>query len=59
MAQKYYDYVNYKEEHVQEQKKAPHGAYNNYIIVFQTVFYAFFNVRALFFPPNIFIGFSV
>ncbi|XP_054827019.1 protein unc-93 homolog B1 isoform X2 [Eublepharis macularius] len=43
MAQKYYEYVNYKEEHVQEQKRAPHGAYNSYLIAFQTVFYAFFN----------------
>ncbi|KAL8182950.1 UNVERIFIED_CONTAM: hypothetical protein K2H54_009099 [Gekko kuhli] len=44
MAQKYYDCVNYKEEHVQEQKRAPHGAYDSYIVVFQTVFYAFFNL---------------
>lgn len=47
MAQKYYEYVNYKTEHVQEQKRAPHGAYNSYIIAFQTVFYGFFNVRIL------------
>lgn len=44
MAQKYYEYVNYKTEHVQEQKRAPHGAYNSYIIAFQTVFYGFFNL---------------
>ncbi|XP_062972896.1 protein unc-93 homolog B1 [Elgaria multicarinata webbii] len=42
MAQKYYEYVNYKVEHVQEQKRAPHGSYNAYIIGFQTVFYSFF-----------------
>nr|XP_056707602.1 protein unc-93 homolog B1 [Euleptes europaea] len=48
MAQKYYDCVKYKEEHVQEQKRAPRGAYNNYIIVFQTVFYAFFYLSFVF-----------
>nr|XP_060628515.1 protein unc-93 homolog B1 [Anolis sagrei ordinatus] len=42
MAQKYYEYANYKLEHVQEQKRAPRGAYNSYIIVFQTVFYGLF-----------------
>ncbi|XP_053143229.1 protein unc-93 homolog B1 isoform X2 [Hemicordylus capensis] len=44
MAQKYYEYVNYKTEHVEEQKRAPHGAYNSYIIAFQTVFYSLFNL---------------
>ncbi|XP_042300798.1 protein unc-93 homolog B1 isoform X2 [Sceloporus undulatus] len=42
MAQKYYEYANYKMEHVQEQKRAPRGAYNSYIIGFQTVFYGLF-----------------
>ncbi|XP_061465484.1 protein unc-93 homolog B1 isoform X2 [Rhineura floridana] len=42
MAQKYYEYAHYKLEHVQEQRKAPRGAYNSYIIGFQTIFYAFF-----------------
>ena len=44
MAQKYYEYVNYKEEHVQEQQQAPRGACNTYIIIFQTIFYACFHV---------------
>ncbi|XP_019354315.1 protein unc-93 homolog B1 isoform X1 [Alligator mississippiensis] len=44
MAQKYYEYVNYKEEHVQEQHRAPRGAYNSYIIVFQTIFYGCFHL---------------
>ncbi|KFV00266.1 Protein unc-93 B1, partial [Tauraco erythrolophus] len=44
MAQKYYEYVNYKEEHVQEQQRAPRGACNAYIIVFQTIFYACFHL---------------
>lgn len=47
MAQKYYEYVNYKLEHVQEQKRAPRGAYNSYIIAFEAVFYGFFFVRTL------------
>nr|XP_013802196.1 PREDICTED: protein unc-93 homolog B1 isoform X1 [Apteryx mantelli mantelli]XP_013802197.1 PREDICTED: protein unc-93 homolog B1 isoform X2 [Apteryx mantelli mantelli] len=44
MAQKYYEYANYKEEHVQEQQRAPRGACNAYIVVFHTVFYACFHL---------------
>lgn len=44
MAQQYYEYVNYREEHVQEQKKLPKGACHRYIIVFQSVFSSIFNV---------------
>lgn len=44
MAQQYYEYVNYREEHVQEQKKLPKGACHRYIIVFQSVFNCIFNV---------------
>ncbi|NXF91229.1 UN93B protein, partial [Eubucco bourcierii] len=44
MAQKYYEYVSYKEEHIQEQERAPRGAFNTYIIIFQTVFYACFHL---------------
>ncbi|NXN19069.1 UN93B protein, partial [Indicator maculatus] len=44
MAQKYYEYVSYKEEYVQEQERAPRGAFNTYIIIFQTVFYACFHL---------------
>ena len=44
MAQQYYEYVNYREEHVQEQKKLPKGACHSYIIVFQSVFNVIFNV---------------
>ncbi|XP_050191249.1 LOW QUALITY PROTEIN: protein unc-93 homolog B1 [Myiozetetes cayanensis] len=42
MAQKYYEYVNYKEE--QEKERAPRDACNTYIIVFQTVFYSCFHL---------------
>ncbi|NXW38682.1 UN93B protein, partial [Phaetusa simplex] len=44
MAQKYYEYVNYKEEHVQEQQRAPRGACNTYPPVFQTIFYTCFHL---------------
>uniref|UniRef100_A0A8B9PH48 Unc-93 homolog B1, TLR signaling regulator n=1 Tax=Apteryx owenii TaxID=8824 RepID=A0A8B9PH48_APTOW len=44
MAQKYYEYANYKEEHVQEQQRAPRGACNAYIVIFHTVFYACFHL---------------
>ncbi|XP_062432944.1 protein unc-93 homolog B1 [Rhea pennata] len=44
MAQKYYEYANYKEEHVQEQQRAPRGACNAYIVVFHTLFYACFHL---------------
>ncbi|NXK54036.1 UN93B protein, partial [Chauna torquata] len=44
MAQKYYEYANYKEEHVQEQRQAPRGACSAYVVVFQSVFYACFHL---------------
>ncbi|XP_023784323.1 protein unc-93 homolog B1 isoform X3 [Cyanistes caeruleus] len=44
MAQKYYEYVNYKEEQEKEKKRAPRDACNAYIIVFQTVFYSCFHL---------------
>ncbi|XP_070827001.1 protein unc-93 homolog B1 [Chaetodon trifascialis] len=48
MAQQYYEYVNYKEEHVQEQKKLPKGACHSYIIVFQSVFSIIFQLSFVF-----------
>ncbi|XP_040891283.1 protein unc-93 homolog B1 [Toxotes jaculatrix] len=48
MAQQYYEYVNYKEEHVQEQKKLPKGACHSYIIVFQAVFHIIFHLSFVF-----------
>lgn len=47
MAQQYYEYVNYKDEHVHEQKKLPKGACHKYIIVFHSVFQIIFNVSRL------------
>ncbi|NXJ86358.1 UN93B protein, partial [Trogon melanurus] len=45
MAQKYHEYVNYKEEQAQEkQQRAPRGACNVYVIVFHTVFYVCFHL---------------
>ncbi|XP_016890787.1 protein unc-93 homolog B1 [Cynoglossus semilaevis] len=48
MAQQYYEYVNYKEEHVQEQKKLPKGACHRYIIIFQSVFHIIFFLSFIF-----------
>uniref|UniRef100_A0A3Q2QQV2 Unc-93 homolog B1, TLR signaling regulator n=1 Tax=Fundulus heteroclitus TaxID=8078 RepID=A0A3Q2QQV2_FUNHE len=48
MAQQYYEYANYKEEHVQEQRKLPKGACHSYIIIFQSLFYAIFNLSFVF-----------
>ncbi|NXM29949.1 UN93B protein, partial [Oxyruncus cristatus] len=42
MAQKYYEYVNYKEE--QEKERSLRDACNAYIIIFQTIFYSFFHL---------------
>ncbi|KAJ8000588.1 hypothetical protein DPEC_G00181940 [Dallia pectoralis] len=57
MAQQYYEYVNYKDDQVQEQKKVPEGAYNRYIIIFQCVFYIIFHFSLVFaeFPMRIFL----
>nr|XP_021411730.2 protein unc-93 homolog B1 [Lonchura striata domestica] len=44
MAQKYYEYVNYKEEQEKERQRAPRDACNAYIVVFQTVFYSCFHL---------------
>ncbi|XP_072409920.1 protein unc-93 homolog B1-like [Chiloscyllium punctatum] len=49
MAQKYYEYANYKEDHVLEQKKLPKGASYQYVIIFQSIFYFLFNVSLFFF----------
>ncbi|XP_068445548.1 protein unc-93 homolog B1 [Clinocottus analis] len=48
MAQQYYEYVHYKEDHVQEQKKLPKGACHKYIIVFQSVFHIIFHLSFVF-----------
>ncbi|XP_034044212.1 protein unc-93 homolog B1 [Thalassophryne amazonica] len=58
MAQQYYEYVNYKEEHVQEQKKLPKGACHSYIIVFQSLFNMIFSLSFVFaeFPMCLFLN---
>ncbi|XP_035039294.1 protein unc-93 homolog B1 [Hippoglossus stenolepis] len=48
MAQQYYEYVNYKEEHVQEQKKLPKGVCHRYIIIFQSIFHIIFHLSFVF-----------
>ncbi|CAL8329805.1 unnamed protein product [Lota lota] len=61
MAQQYYEYVNYKEEHVQEQKRLPKGACHTYIIVFQSLFYVIFHLSLVFaeFPMRLFLDSSL
>ncbi|KAM4636324.1 protein unc-93 homolog B1 isoform 1-T2 [Discoglossus pictus] len=44
MAQKYYEFVNFKEENVREQRRAPRGASHRYIIIFQSIFYSIFHM---------------
>ncbi|KAE8591572.1 hypothetical protein XENTR_v10018497 [Xenopus tropicalis] len=44
MAQKYYEFVNYKEENVREQRRVPRGASHRYIIIFQSIFYSLFHI---------------
>ncbi|NWX92618.1 UN93B protein, partial [Nothoprocta pentlandii] len=44
MAHKYYEYAHYREEHVQEQRRAPRGASAAYIVVFQSLFYGCFHL---------------
>ncbi|XP_074128461.1 protein unc-93 homolog B1 [Sminthopsis crassicaudata] len=44
MSQKYYEYVNYKEEHVQEQRRPPRGTHTPFLVVFHTIFYSFFHL---------------
>ncbi|KAL7889688.1 hypothetical protein AOLI_G00019460 [Acnodon oligacanthus] len=58
MAQQYYEYVNYKEEHVQEQKRVPKGACHQYVIIFQSVFYIIFHLSFVFaeFPMILFLN---
>ncbi|XP_076150026.1 protein unc-93 homolog B1 [Alosa pseudoharengus] len=58
MAQQYYEYKNYKEDHVQEQKKPPKGAFLRYIVIFQSVFYIIFHLSFVFaeFPMAFFLN---
>ncbi|XP_031670530.1 protein unc-93 homolog B1-like [Oncorhynchus kisutch] len=57
MAQQYYEYVNYKEDHVQEQKKLPKGVCHRYVIIFQSVFFIIFHLSLVFaeFPQRLFL----
>ncbi|XP_051939248.1 protein unc-93 homolog B1 isoform X1 [Hippocampus zosterae] len=58
MAQQYYEYVNYKEEHVQEQKKIPKGMCHKYIIIFQSIFSIIFHLSFVFaeFPMSLLLN---
>ncbi|KAM4704043.1 protein unc-93 homolog B1 isoform 1-T2 [Rhinophrynus dorsalis] len=58
MAQKYYEFVNYKEENVREQRRIPRGASHRYIIIFQSIFYSIFHISFVLsqFPVYFFLG---
>ncbi|XP_074549395.1 protein unc-93 homolog B1 [Halichoeres trimaculatus] len=58
MAQQYYEYANYRDEHVQEQRKLPKGVCHSYIIVFQSVFNIIFHLSFVFaeFPMVFFLN---
>ncbi|XP_069836883.1 protein unc-93 homolog B1 isoform X2 [Dendropsophus ebraccatus] len=43
MAQRYYEFVNYKEENTREQRR-PRGASHKYIIIFQSIFFSIFHL---------------
>ncbi|XP_066444200.1 protein unc-93 homolog B1 [Eleutherodactylus coqui] len=44
MAQRYYEFVNYKEEKIGEQRRLPRGASTKYIIIFQSLFFSIFHL---------------
>ncbi|XP_034544257.1 protein unc-93 homolog B1 [Notolabrus celidotus] len=48
MAQQYYEYVNYRDEHVQEQRKLPKGVCHSYIIIFHSIFNIIFHLSFVF-----------
>ncbi|XP_068114324.1 protein unc-93 homolog B1-like [Hyperolius riggenbachi] len=58
MAQKYCEFVNYKEENVRERQRLPRGASHKYIIIFQTIFYAIFHLSFILsqFPVYFFLS---
>ncbi|KAM5141674.1 protein unc-93 homolog B1 [Mantella aurantiaca] len=58
MAQKYYEFEYYKEEHVREQRRVPKGATHKYIIIFQSIFYSIFHLSFILsqFPVYFFLN---
>ncbi|XP_069609048.1 protein unc-93 homolog B1 isoform X3 [Ranitomeya imitator] len=44
MAQRYYEFVNYKEENMREERRLPRGASHKYIIIFQCIFFSIFHL---------------
>lgn len=44
MAQRYYEFANYKEENIREQRRLPRGASQKYIIIFQCMFFSIFHL---------------
>ncbi|KAG8549339.1 hypothetical protein GDO81_021539 [Engystomops pustulosus] len=65
MAQRYYEFVNYKEENLREQQKQPRGASHKYIIIFQSIFFSIFHLCFIisqfpvyFFLSKLFYGYN-
>ncbi|XP_040294329.1 protein unc-93 homolog B1 [Bufo bufo] len=58
MAQRYYEFANYKEENMREQRKLPRGASHKYIIIFQSIFFSVFHLCFILsqFPVYFFLG---
>ncbi|KAM3913864.1 protein unc-93 homolog B1 [Leptodactylus fuscus] len=44
MAQRYYEFTNYKEDNMREKQKLPRGASHKYIIIFQSIFFSIFHL---------------
>ncbi|KAM4033952.1 protein unc-93 homolog B1 isoform 2-T2 [Anomaloglossus baeobatrachus] len=44
MAQRYYEFANYKDENMREERKLPRGASHKYIIIFQCIFFSIFHL---------------
>ncbi|XP_073542252.1 protein unc-93 homolog B1 isoform X2 [Phyllobates terribilis] len=44
MAQRYYEFANYREENMREERRLPRGASHKYIIIFQCIFFSIFHL---------------
>ncbi|XP_073419495.1 protein unc-93 homolog B1 isoform X2 [Dendrobates tinctorius] len=44
MAQRYYEFANYREENTREERRLPRGASHKYIIIFQCIFFSIFHL---------------
>ncbi|XP_075698992.1 protein unc-93 homolog B1 isoform X2 [Rhinoderma darwinii] len=58
MAQRYYEFTNYKEGNMREQRRIPRGASHKYIVIFQCMFFSIFHLCFVFsqFPVYFFLS---